>query len=303
LERAKGKELAVQSERREEALHNIPVRNRSVPEGSLRHRRLAVGPERLVKLRPPVALIIEVKKRRLCNSQVVQGQSKQDELLAEREEVLARLKERPVLPAKDRLHKQVQVGVQAAKRTPRPAHLDRVLVRKRNIRSSSSAKRKLNNRRVGVVVRGACNNKLNSSNRSSYPRRKHLDNRQAGVVAEEARPVTRGNRGTSNNRLSSNNTLNSKRSLRNNRLSSKKSLSNNRVNSKKALSSSNCGSNNWLNSNNWLDSNNNAKRHSFSSSNNNSVARRLAQPQFRAGFDSTTAITAIGFPALSHKQR
>jgi hypothetical protein len=85
LEKARGKELAMQPERREEALRNIPVRNRSVQEGSLRHRRLAVGTECLVRLRPPVAPTIEVKKRQRCNSQVAQGQSKQDELLAERE--------------------------------------------------------------------------------------------------------------------------------------------------------------------------------------------------------------------------
>jgi hypothetical protein len=159
---------------------------------------------------------------------------------------LARLNRGPVLPARGRLDKQAQVGVQAAKRGRRPAHLDRVLVRKRNIRSSSSAKRKLNNRQV--VVRAACNNKLNSNRGSSYPRRKHPDNRQAGVVAGEVKPVTRGNRVTSNNKLSSSNwpasNNNKKSRSSNNRCNSKESRSHNRLSSKKWLSSSNCGSNN-----------------------------------------------------------
>ena len=110
MEKARRKELTVQPERREEALRNIPVRNRSVAEGSLRHRRLPVGdlgPERLVRLRSPAALNIEVKKRQRRNRRVVQGQRKQDELLVEQKEVLARLKRGPVLPGKGRLHKQV----------------------------------------------------------------------------------------------------------------------------------------------------------------------------------------------------
>lgn len=235
-----------------------------MPEGNLSHRPLPaeenLGPGYLVRLRPAVRLNIEVKKQQPRNSRAVQGQSKPGELLAEQKEVLVKPKGRRVLPARARARKQVQVGAQVVKRRLSRRDLDRLPVRERaagnrNITSSSYVKRKLDNQQVAAEVRAAHKNKLNS-NRSSYARRKHLDNPKVAVVAEEAKPITRGNRLSNNNWLS------------NNKLSSKKSVS----------------SSNWLGSNSWHSSNN-----SLGSSNNNSAARRATQPQFPRVIDSTAA--------------